>query len=172
MLVFAALFAAAAAGFSDVVGLYMNTYFWEFSTGNIAVLVAGLVISVILAVAITPALTRRFDKKTIALAFACFGVAVGPLPVFLRLLDWMPENGDPLLLPIILIHGSLVVTGVIAIGILISSMIADAVDEAELSTGLGELSEAYATCAEGKNHSVQENARSGNYPTLWVIGPP
>jgi Na+/melibiose symporter-like transporter len=135
MLLVASLFAAAAGGFNDVVGLYMSTYFWEFSTSEIAVLVASLVLSVILAFAITPALTARFDKKKVALAFASFGVACGPLPVFLRLLGWLPENGDPMLLPIILIHGVLLVTGVIAIGILIASMIADAIDEAELSTG-------------------------------------
>jgi Na+/melibiose symporter-like transporter len=135
MLLIAALFAAVAGGFSDVVGLYMNTYFWEFSTSEIAVLVAGLVLSVMLAFAITPALTSRFDKKKVAVVFASFGVSFGPLPVFLRLLGWMPENGDPMLLPIIVIHGVLLVTAVIAIGILISSMIADAIDEAELSTG-------------------------------------
>jgi Na+/melibiose symporter-like transporter len=135
MLLIAALFAAAANGFNEVVGLYMNTYFWGFSTSEIAVLIAGLVLSVILAFAITPALTTRFDKKKVALAFASFGVSLGPLPVFLRLLGWMPENGDPMLLPIILIHSVLLVTGVIAIGILIASMIADTIDEAELSTG-------------------------------------
>jgi Na+/melibiose symporter-like transporter len=47
----------------------------------------------------------------------------------------MPENGDPMLLPIIVIHSTVLVTGVIAIGILIASMIADTIDEAELSTG-------------------------------------
>jgi Na+/melibiose symporter-like transporter len=135
MLLIALLFAAVASGFNDVVGLYMSTYFWGFSTSEIAVLVASLVVSVILAFAITPALTKRFDKKKVALTFASLGVVLGPLPVFLRLLEWMPENGDPVLLPIIVIHSVLLVTGVIAIGILISSMIADTIDEAELSTG-------------------------------------
>ncbi len=135
MLLIAALFAAAANGFNDVVGLYMNTYFWGFNTNEIAVLVASMVLSVILAFAITPALTTHFDKKKVAVAFASSGVAIGPLPVFLRLLGWMPENGNPMLLPIIVIHTALLVTGVIAISILIASMIADAIDEAELSTG-------------------------------------
>jgi Na+/melibiose symporter-like transporter len=135
MLLIASIFAAAAVGFNDVVGLYMSTYFWEFSTSEIAVLIASLVFSVILAFAITPALTKRFEKKKVALAFASFGIAFGPLPIFLRLLEWMPENGDPRLLPIILIHSLLLVTGVIATGILIVSMIADAIDETELSTG-------------------------------------
>ena len=134
-LLVAALFSAVAGGFSDVVGLYMNTYFWGFSTAQIAILVYVLLISLALAFTLTPPLTRRFDKKNVTLALASFGVFFGPLPVFLRLLGWMPENGDPALLPLIGVHSVLLVTVVVASGIVIASMIADVIDESELATG-------------------------------------
>jgi Na+/melibiose symporter-like transporter len=135
MLLVAGIFAAVAGGFTDVVGLYMNTYFWEFSTGQIALLVYGLVISALLAFALTRPLTERFDKKQSALGLAAFAIFWGPLPVILRLLGWFPPNGAPVLLPMIWIHGVMLVTAVVAIGITVASMIADVVDESELDTG-------------------------------------
>jgi Na+/melibiose symporter-like transporter len=131
----AALFASVAGGFSDVVGLYVNTYFWEFTSAQIALLVYGLVASVLLGVAAARPLSERLDKKTAALGLASFAIAIGPLPVFLRLAGLFPENGDPRLLPLIVAHTMLVVACVVAIGITVSSMLADVADESELATG-------------------------------------
>jgi GPH family glycoside/pentoside/hexuronide:cation symporter len=135
MLLIAALFASVAGGFSDIVGLYMNTYFWELTSEQIGRLVLGLFLSLFLGVAITRPLTERLDKKTAALILAVFGVTFGPLPIFLRLLGWFPENGAPDLLPILFGHAVLLVTAAVSIGIIVASMIADVVDESELETG-------------------------------------
>jgi Na+/melibiose symporter-like transporter len=135
MLVIASLFAAVAGGFNDVVGLYMNTYFWEFSTAQISLLVFGLFVSVIFAFAFTRPVTERFDKKRAALGMATVAILFGPLLIFLRLLELMPPNGHPTLLPIVLVHAVLLVTLVVSIGISVSSMIADTVDQNELVTG-------------------------------------
>ena len=135
MLLVAALFASVAGGFSDIVGLYVNTYFWEFSSAQIAVLVYGLVPGVILSFLVARPLSERFDKKRAALGLAAFAICFGPLPIFLRLLGWMPENGDRLLLPLILCHGVIAVACVVSIGITVSSMLADVADEGELRTG-------------------------------------
>ncbi len=135
MLVLGALFAAVAAGFNDVIGLYMNTYFWGFSTAQIAVLVYALAIAVILAFALARPLTARFDKKRTVLGLATAGCLIGPLPVFLRFVGVMPENGAPALLPIMFVHALCMVTIVVTIGITVASMIADIVDEHELDTG-------------------------------------
>jgi Na+/melibiose symporter-like transporter len=135
MLVIGSLFASVAGGFSDVVGLYMNTYFWGFTTAEIGLLVLGLFVSVILAFLFTGPLTERLDKRQAALRLATFAIVFGPLPIFLRLLGLMPPNRDPALLFIILVHAIVLVTVVVAIGITLSSMIADVVDESELVTG-------------------------------------
>ncbi len=135
MLVIGALFAAVAGGFTDVVGLYVNTYFWEFTTGEIAIIVYGLMVSLALAIALTRPLTERFDKKRTVVALVGFGISFGPLPIFLRLHEWIPANGHPALLYLIVVHSMLLVAAVIAIGIIVASMIADVVDESELATG-------------------------------------
>ena len=134
-LIGAALFAAVAGGFSDVVGLYVNTFFWGFTSAQIAVLVYGLIPGVILSFLVARPLSERFDKKRASLGLAGFAIFFGPLPIFLRLLGWMPENGDRLLLPLILCHGVVAVACVVSIGITVSSMLADVADEGELSTG-------------------------------------
>jgi GPH family glycoside/pentoside/hexuronide:cation symporter len=136
MLLVAALFASVAGGFSDIVGLYVNTYFWELTSEQIGGLVLGLFFSLFLGVGITRPLTERLDKRSAALLLAVFGVTFGPLPIFLRLLGWFPANGAPALLPILFGHAVLLVTAAVSIGIIVASMIADVVDENELATGM------------------------------------
>ncbi len=135
MLLLAAIFSSVAGGFSDVVGLYMNTYFWEFTTAQIATLVWGLGGAIVIAFAVTRPITEKFEKKRACLGMATFAILFGPLTIFLRLLGLMPPNGDPLLLYLILVHSMILVATVVAIGITVASMIADIVDENELATG-------------------------------------
>jgi Na+/melibiose symporter-like transporter len=135
MLVGASLFAAVAGGFQEVVGLYMNTYFWEFTTAQMGFLGLLLFISVIIAFAFTRRLTERFDKKRAVLGLAGFAILFGPLLIYLRLLDLMPANGNPVLFFIIGVHVVILVAASVAIGITTASMIGDVVDENELVTG-------------------------------------
>jgi len=135
VLVGAALFAAVAGGFQDVVGLYMNTFFWGFSSEQLSLLLLPLVVALLISFSTIRWVTEKFDKKSTALGLATFAVFFGPLPIFLRLLGWMPPNGHPALLPLIAAHSFVVVAAVISIGMLASSMIADTVDESELRTG-------------------------------------
>jgi Na+/melibiose symporter-like transporter len=47
----------------------------------------------------------------------------------------MPQNGTPALMPLLIAHSTCLVTVLIIIGITLSSMIADAIDENDLLTG-------------------------------------
>lgn len=135
VLVVAALLASVAAGFNDVVGLYMNTYFWELSTDQLSLLVLSLGFSTAIAFALAAPLSRRYDKKRAALLITGVAIVLGPLPIFLRLAGWFPANHTPALFPLLVGHAVLVVTLVVAIGILFASMLADLTDENELATG-------------------------------------
>jgi Na+/melibiose symporter-like transporter len=135
VLVIGSLFSSVAAGFTNVVGLYVGTYYWGLGTDEIALLGLSLIASLLLAVGSAGRLVAAFEKHRVAAWLAAVCIVFGPLPIFLRLAGWMPPNGHPALLPILLVHGALLVAGVIVIGIVISSMIADTVDESELATG-------------------------------------
>jgi GPH family glycoside/pentoside/hexuronide:cation symporter len=129
------LFAATAQGFNDVMGLYMGTYFWGFSTAELAILLYAYAGATVLAVTFARPVTERFDKRSSLMGLVTFAIAFGPLPVFLRLLGLMPQNGTRILLSLIFAHALCIVTVVIAISIIFASMIGDLVDENELATG-------------------------------------
>jgi len=134
-MVIASLFASVAFAFTDVFSLYMNTYFWEFTSEQLAAFVPGIVLGVALGVTSARPLSARFDKRSAALALATAAVVIGPLPVFLRLANVTPPNGSPQLLAALVIHVAFLVTCGVAIGILIGSMISDTIDQNELVTG-------------------------------------
>ncbi len=135
MLVIGSLFSSVAGGFTGVVGLYVNTYFWGLSAVEIANLGIFMIIAVVLGLGLARPVTSAFGKRRVAVALSTFGIFFGPLLIYLRLLGLLPPNGHPAILPLIIIHAVIIATVVIIIGIAIGSMIADSADENELVTG-------------------------------------
>jgi len=134
-LVISSLFASVGGAFTDVFGLYLNTYFWEFTPEQLAAFLPGVVLGVALGVLSARPISVRFDKRSAALFLATSSVVIGPLPVFLRLARLTPANGSPQLLAALVVHVAFMTTCGVAIGILIGSMISDTIDENELATG-------------------------------------
>ena len=135
VLVFAILTIATASGFTDNMGLYVNTYFWELSTAQIALLVYGALVGTLLAFMFTSTIAARTDKRTTAIAYMTGILIIGPLPVCLRLLGLMPENGHPALVPVLWVWTMTIVFVAVGTTILVGSMIADIIDQSELKTG-------------------------------------
>lgn len=135
MILCAAVCKGMALGIAGSLALYMNTFFWELSAPQLAILVLDGFISVVLAVWLTPRLSRRFGKKpTIIWMFGMTYVIVA-LPQLLRVFGWFFENGSVWLVPALFLNGA--IFGTLAIGstILSGSMIADCVEEGQLRTG-------------------------------------
>lgn len=123
------------SGIYDTLIVFVNTYYWELGTEEIRWL--GLIAApgAMIGALLSPVLMKRFDRKPVMLS-ALAGVALfAQLVVDLRLLGWMPENGDPMLMPALLANaaGFYVAIGVGVVAIM--SMIGDVVDENELLTG-------------------------------------
>jgi Na+/melibiose symporter-like transporter len=131
----AGVFAAIGTGLTSALSIYINTYFWEFTSSQISVLVLGLFVSALLAVALAPRLSLRLGKKhaTILVAFAA--LLLGPMPVTLRLFGIFPPNGSPALLPLVAGFAVASVAMLIAASVLVASMIADLAEDSELTTG-------------------------------------
>ena len=134
-LVVASLFASVGGAFTDIFGLYLNSYFWEFAPEQLAAFVPALVMGVAVGAALARPISVRFDKRHAALALATAAVFVGPLPVFLRLAGLMPANGSSRLLAVLVAHSAFMVACAVSIGILIGSMISDTIDQNELEHG-------------------------------------
>ena len=84
---------------------------------------------------LSPIFMRRFDRKPVMLAALAGTTLFAQLVVNLRLLGWMPENQDPLLLPYLLANAA-GFTFTLGVGtVAMMSMIGDIIDVNELSTG-------------------------------------
>lgn len=135
MLFCAGIFSAMAAGLTSALAIYFNTYYWGLSSDQISLIVLSSFVSAALAVAGAPALSRRLGKKSAAMSVSLAAILLGPAPVLLRLLGWFPANGTPALLPTLVAANAVTITLVIMSGILVSSMVADVVEDSEVRTG-------------------------------------
>ncbi len=130
-----ALFTAVAAGIGTSLSIYFTRHFWELTSTQIGYMQLPYFASAGVALMLAPWISRRLGKKRAAILITSISVLMSPLPYILRMLGWFPENGTPLLYPTIVAFNTLEVTFIIASGILISAMIADVVEDSEVSTG-------------------------------------
>ncbi len=135
MLLGSSLFSATALGVSEVLGTYMNTWFWEFPSTQIGILAGAQVFPLLLGFSMVGPISQRWDKRKATIGLALFAILWGPLPVLLRFAGLAPENGSPFLIVFIMGHGLFLIAAAIQIGILNSSMVMDATDEHELESG-------------------------------------
>lgn len=130
----ATVFGAIASGLSSGLSFYLSTFFWGFSSQQISLLTVCLLLSALGSFVLAPALSIRFGKKRGAFVVGLAAILLAPAPVLLRLLGLMPENGHPLLFPVILVLQIVDVTLVIAFQTLMASMVADMVEADEVKT--------------------------------------
>ncbi|MCL2429110.1 MAG: MFS transporter [Alphaproteobacteria bacterium] len=115
--------------------VYFGTYFWKLPSNKLPWLVLAALPANGLAALLAPGLVRRWGKKGACVGLFFAGIALGNLPLAAALLGWMPAPGSMALLSILVGDGLLV--AVIGTGgfIIVASMVADLVEEAELRTG-------------------------------------
>lgn len=130
-----ALFGAVAAGLSTTLSIYFTRHFWEFTTAQIGYLQFPYFFSAFAALFIAPFGTRLLGKKHAAIAITTIAVVMAPMPYILRMLGLFPENGTELLFWTMLVFNGIEVTLIICSSILIAAMIADVVEDSEVSTG-------------------------------------
>jgi Na+/melibiose symporter-like transporter len=135
ILLVAAVFGTMAIGVGAALGIYFNTYFWEFTTKQLAFVGFAALPSAFLAPVVATLLSRMIGKKPAAVTFYAMFLVVASTMISLRLLNIAPANGTPLLFG--LIFGERVLTGILGIGtlILFGSMMADVVDASAVQTG-------------------------------------
>ena len=129
-----ALFGAAAAGLSAGLTIYMSGYFWGFSANQISGLSFSIIASAFIALFVAPKISKSIGKKRGAIIIGILAFSIAPAPVVLRLLGLMPENGDPILYPIILVVIIIDIALMITFSILSTAMIADLVEDGEIRT--------------------------------------
>jgi Na+/melibiose symporter-like transporter len=124
-----------ALGISGSLALYLNTFFWQLTASQLAILVLDGFFTAALAAWITPRISKRIGKKTTIIWFLALSFVIGVSPQLLRLAGLYFTNDSPWLVPALFVNG--IVFGTFGIGstILSSAMIADVVEDSELRTG-------------------------------------
>ncbi|MBW2386833.1 MAG: MFS transporter, partial [Deltaproteobacteria bacterium] len=129
------IFAAMAGGLSAAMSIYLNTYFWELRAVQIGLLVPSGLLSAAVALFAAPYAARRFGKKRAAIGLSMLAAVIAPTPYLARFAGWMPDNGSTELLSILVVYNIIEVALIITSTTLVSAMMADVVEESELTTG-------------------------------------
>tara|TARA_R110002073_G_scaffold7456_10_gene42421 strand:+ start:1926 stop:3410 length:1485 start_codon:yes stop_codon:yes gene_type:complete len=129
------LISSAISGTTANIGIYMTTFFWGFDTGDLRWFSLSAT-GAVLAFPLVSYIQKRWDKKSILLWCSIISLFDGIIIVNLRFLDVLPENGDPMLLIILVAAGVFAASIAVIHGIIGSSIVADILDDHELRTGL------------------------------------
>ncbi|MFO1013801.1 MAG: MFS transporter [Caulobacteraceae bacterium] len=129
------LFSAMGQGVGFTLNPYFINYFWGLSQAQISLLIVQNVVSAIASTLVATFVSRLLGKKPAAMTLMALSVTIGAMPMGLRLLGLMPPNGSWELFWTLFSFACL--SGPMGIGasILVSSMIADVVEDSELRTG-------------------------------------
>ena len=124
-----------ATGVYTTLSLYLATYFWEFSSDQLAGLALPTALATLLAFVVVVRIGERFEKPAI-MGAACLALtATIVCHIGARLLGFLPPNGHPLIYMIALLSTGIAVFSIVTLHMITISLMADLLDEQELSTG-------------------------------------
>jgi len=134
ILVASGLFFNVATGLVFALTFYVNTFFWRFSSNQIAFLTLSTFLAVIFAFVIAPPLSRRFGKKLSSILMFLIGSTINSAPLALGLLGQLSASTPNL---VYILFCTTAIGAGLAIGssIMLVSMIADVVEDSEIRTG-------------------------------------
>ena len=127
-------FGAMASGVITTLSVYFFTYYWGLSNDQISKLLLSILLSAGIALMLAPTITRRMDKKRGAIFISLAALVLAPGPIGLRLCGWFVDNSSPALMPILLLFVLLAGAMSMTSGALVTSMLADTVEDNELQT--------------------------------------
>jgi glycoside/pentoside/hexuronide:cation symporter, GPH family len=116
---------------------FMGLHFWELTTEQLAWIPPVAMLGGLLALPLTPIITRRLDKKLSLIVPASIAIVNANVLIVLRLLDvsWFPSNESGWILPLVMLTTFVSTSVAPVIFTSINSMFADIADEHELETG-------------------------------------
>ncbi len=136
MLVCGLFCAIILLGIEMVFMVYMYIHFWGMETEHMRWIGPASLVALPLSVMAAPWLTRFLDKRIALIMLSTIIIFSNNIMIVLRLFtDWLPENGTPELLGMLLTFVFLAGLCSPAVLITVNAMFADVADEQELLTG-------------------------------------
>ncbi|HEY2048859.1 MAG TPA: MFS transporter [Caulobacteraceae bacterium] len=128
-------FVAMGGGMHAALTLYFATYYWELSSAQISILVVQSFVGAVAGSILAPWAGRLMGKKAAAMTSLTLTIPASLAPFLLRLAGLFPANHSAWLVPALLVLVAIGNTLGITTTILISSMIADVVEDSQVKTG-------------------------------------
>ena len=115
--------------------VYIYSYFWEFTSEQISLIVIPMVMGGMLLTPILARFAHGREKKWIAVLGIVGGVLCNLIPISLRLAGWWPENGSSTLFWTMMVLGFIETVMFLFYDVCWRSMTADVTEEIQLRTG-------------------------------------
>jgi Na+/melibiose symporter-like transporter len=131
----ASMLGTVAAGLGAPLAFYWLTYFWHFTAQQSALVTMGVFVSAILGSSLAPVVTRTLGKKRGAIIVGLVAFLGNPMPITLRLLGVLPDNGSPLIFWYVFFNTMFDTALIITFQILSYSMMADLAEQSQIKTG-------------------------------------
>lgn len=128
-------FGSIAAGLSASLAFYFLTYFWRFPPQLTGYVTMGVFASAFIGAWLAPLASRTIGKKRAAIIIGLVAFLGSPMPIVLRVLGVLPDNGSIGIFWFVFFTNMIDVGLIICFQILLDSMMADLVEQAEVKTG-------------------------------------
>jgi Na+/melibiose symporter-like transporter len=125
----------AGSGTYAALWVYIYSYFWEFTSHQIALIVIPMILGGLILPPVISGLATGREKKRVAVFAMLAASLVNIAPIALRLMGVFPENGAPVLLWIMLAAGFFETWLFLVFDVCWRSMTSDITEQIELKTG-------------------------------------
>ena len=126
---------AVATGLRQGLDFYISAYFWELTPAQMSYLAIAALLAAFGGVVLAPAISRWFGKKAAMIGVFFASAFASVTHIILRLLGLMPANGTRALFTIVLVFTFIAAILGLSGFIIATSMMADVVEDAAVSTG-------------------------------------
>lgn len=136
VLILSGLLGGVSLGLTSGLSTYFYLHLWGLKPQQVSLLIGGGLLASLLGVTLAPLISRVLGKKTSMIWLFSISLVTSLIPISFRMLDWMPPNGSPWLLGL-LVGDYIVATTLGLMGfIIITSMVADVVEDNAVKTGM------------------------------------
>jgi GPH family glycoside/pentoside/hexuronide:cation symporter len=126
----------AAAGMQSGLDFYFYTHLWGLAPAQLAVLLPIASLGSVVAVIIAPPLSRRLGKKGTMISLFTASTTIALTPMTLKLFGLMPLAGSPWIFAILTATATLVLVLAITGFVIMTSMVADVVEDNAVKSGV------------------------------------
>lgn len=124
-----------AMGIYAALWVYIYSYFWEFTSQQISLIVVPMALAGVLIPPLLSGLASGREKKRVAVLGLSAAMFVNVFPIGMRLLGIFPANGTAILFWILLVLGFFETVLFLVFHVAAQSMTVDITEQAELDTG-------------------------------------